>query len=84
MKSAAIVAVVFYLSAVVLSVFPWFFSLTSLIYLILVTVADIGFLTSSFILLRDHSKESAIKVKNMVIVWMTIGLFAFVAGGVLG
>ncbi|MFH0897252.1 MAG: UbiA family prenyltransferase [Candidatus Bathyarchaeota archaeon] len=79
-KDAAILAMVFYLSAVVLSVFPWLLSLTSWIYLPLVVVADLGFAMSSFILLSNHSKESAVKVKKMVMIWMVVGLLAFVTG----
>ncbi len=80
LRNAAVIAVVFYLSAVALSIFPWILSLTSRLYLPFVSVADLGFAISSFILLRNYSKESAVKVKNMVLMWMGIGLLAFVAG----
>lgn len=80
LRTAAVVAVAFYLSAVVLSVFPWVLALTPWIYLPLVAVADMGFIASSFILLRDYSKESAVKVKKMVLIWMLLGLLAFTAG----
>ncbi len=80
LRNAAVIAVVFYLSAVALSIFPWILSLTSRLYLPFVSVADLGFAISSFILLRNYSKESAVKVKNMVLMWMGVGLLAFVAG----
>jgi geranylgeranylglycerol-phosphate geranylgeranyltransferase len=79
---AAIVSVIFYLFAVALSIIPWFLSLTSLVYLPLVAIADCGFVISSFILLRDNSEEGAIKVKRITLVWMGIGLLAFVGGGI--
>lgn len=80
--TAAAVAVFFYLFAVALSVLPWLLSLTSLVYLPLVAIADCGFVASSFILLRDNSKEGAMKVKRIILICMGIGLFAFVAGGI--
>lgn len=80
LKVAAFVTMVFYLSAVALSAFPWFLKLTSWTYIPFIIIADLGFVASSFILLYDYSKESAMKVKNMVLVWMFIGLLAFVAG----
>ena len=79
-RTAAIFASVFYLSAVALSFLPWFMSLTSQLYLLLVAIADIGFVTSSFILIHDYSKESALRVKKMVMIWMLIGLLSFLAG----
>lgn len=80
LKGAAVVAAVFYLSAVALSVFPILLSLTSWTYLPLVVFADVGFAASSFILMRGHSKESALRVKKMVLAWMGIGLLAFLVG----
>ena len=79
-RAAASVAVVLYLSAVALSVFPSLLSLTSWLYLPIVAVADAGFIASSFILLSDYSKGSALKVKKMVMIWMLIGLISFFAG----
>jgi len=81
-KVAAVLASVFYLAAVTLSLIPWFLSLTSFMYLPLVTIADVGFIISSFILLRDNTKKNAIKVKRIVLIWMFFGLFAFISGGI--
>jgi geranylgeranylglycerol-phosphate geranylgeranyltransferase len=82
-KTAAVMASFFYMIAVVLSLVPWALKLTSWVYLLLVIVADIGFTISSFILLRDYSKESAMNVKNMVLFWMLIALLAFLTGGII-
>jgi len=80
---AAFSAVIFYALAVILSFVPWLLGEVSLWYLPFVAVADLGFIFSSASLLRDHSRENARRVKNMVRIWMVIGLLAFVAG-VLG
>lgn len=80
--TAASISVVFYLLAIVLSMFVWVFGWVSWWYLPLVILADGGFTWSSVMLLRDHSKENAKKVKRRVLVWMLIGLLAFIIGGV--
>lgn len=82
-RKAAFLALVFYVSAVVLSIFPWLLREVSVWYLPFVAVAGLGFIFSSASLLRNYSRENARRVKNMVRIWMVIGLFAFVAG-VLG
>ncbi|MDH5783112.1 MAG: UbiA family prenyltransferase [Candidatus Bathyarchaeota archaeon] len=82
-RIAALFALLFYVSAVVLSFFPWLLEEVSVWYLPFVAVADLGFIFSSTSLLRNYSRENARNVKNIVRIWMVIGLFAFVAG-VLG
>jgi hypothetical protein len=34
------------------------------------------------LLLKDYSRENARKVKNIVLLWLAIGLLAFVAGAI--
>lgn len=79
-RKAAFSALLFYVSAVVLSIFPWLLGEVSVGYLPFVTVADLGFIFSSTSLLRNYSRENARRVKNIARIWMVIGLFAFVAG----
>jgi len=81
-KSAAVAAVIFYLLAVLLSPIPWFLNMVSLWFIPLVAVTDAGLIASSFLLLKDHSRENARKTKNTVILWLFVGLLAFVAGTV--
>jgi geranylgeranylglycerol-phosphate geranylgeranyltransferase len=81
-RTAASISVVFYLLAIVLSGFVWLFGWVSWWYLPLVIIADGGFIWSSLMLLRDHSKENAKKVKRRVLAWMLIGLLAFIVGGI--
>ncbi len=79
-RKAAFSALLFYVSAVVLSFFPWLLGEVSVWYLPFVAVADLGFIFSSTSLLHNYSRENARRVKNIVRIWMVIGLFAFVAG----
>jgi len=79
-KTAAIVATIFYLLAVMLSPLPWFLNLVSILFIPLVVVTDIGLVASSTILLRDYSRENARKVKRQVLAWFLIGLVAFIVG----
>jgi len=79
-KKAAAAATLFYLSAVLLSPVPWLLKLVSFWFIPLVAITDFGLAASSFILLRDYSRENAKKVKKTVLLWFITGLLAFVIG----
>jgi geranylgeranylglycerol-phosphate geranylgeranyltransferase len=81
-KTAAVIAVLFYLSSVALSPTPWFLNLVSFWFVPFVAITDFGILASSLMLLRDYSRKNARKVKNMVLLWFIFGLLAFVFGAV--
>lgn len=83
-KAAAYLASVFYLSAVCLSVLPSIFNFVSVWYLPFVAVTDVGFISSSFMLIRNQSRENARKVKNLALIWMSIALIAFIIGVSVG
>jgi len=80
-RIASIVSILFFFSAIILSVFPWIYKMVSWVYLPIVTFSNSGFIVSSIILLKDYSKENVVKVKNMILIWMIIGLLAFAIGG---
>jgi geranylgeranylglycerol-phosphate geranylgeranyltransferase len=79
-RNAAVVAALFYVSAVSLTPLPWILSLVSFWFIPFVLVTDVGFAVSSFFLVRDYSRENARKIKNLVLLWFIIGLLAFVVG----
>lgn len=79
-KTAAIVASIFFIMAVVLNLLPLLLNLVSPWFLPFVAVTDIGLITSSVLLIRDYSRKNAKKVKNLVLVWLLFGLLAFIAG----
>jgi geranylgeranylglycerol-phosphate geranylgeranyltransferase len=79
-KSAVVVAVVFFLSAVTLSPIPWLLGIVSFWFVPFVAVTDIGLISSSVMLLRDYSREKARKIKNTVLLWFVFGLLAFIFG----
>jgi len=79
-KNAAVAASLFYVSAVALTPVPWILSLVSFWFIPLVLVTDIGLVASSVLLLRDYSRESARKIKKLVLLWFVIGLLAYVFG----
>lgn len=79
-RVAVFVAVIFYLSAVALSPIPWFLKLVSLWFIPFVVVTDLGLIVSSLMLAKDHSRETARKVKKTVLLWFVVGLLAFVFG----
>jgi geranylgeranylglycerol-phosphate geranylgeranyltransferase len=77
---AAVVAVAFFVSAVVLSVLPWKSELVSFWFAPFALVCDAGLVASSVWLLRDFSRRNARAVKRLVLVWFLFGLVAFLAG----
>jgi geranylgeranylglycerol-phosphate geranylgeranyltransferase len=79
-KSAAVAAAVFYVSAVSLTPLPWHLGIVSFWFIPFVLVTDAGLVVSSFFLLRDYSRETARKIKNLVLLWFITGLLAFVFG----
>ena len=79
-KNAAVVAVLFYVSAVSLTPVPWILSLVSFWFIPLVLVTDIGLVVSSALLLKDYSRESARKIKKLVLLLFIVGLLAYVVG----
>jgi geranylgeranylglycerol-phosphate geranylgeranyltransferase len=79
-RNAAAVAVLFYVSAVSLTPLPWILSLVSFWFIPFVLVTDVGLIASSFLLLRDCSRENARKIKNWILLWFIIALLAYVFG----
>jgi geranylgeranylglycerol-phosphate geranylgeranyltransferase len=79
-KNAAIAATVFYLIAVSLSPIPWLLGLVSVFFIPLVATTDLGLLASSLMLLRDHSRGNARRIKKTVLYMLLIGLLAFFVG----
>jgi geranylgeranylglycerol-phosphate geranylgeranyltransferase len=79
-KSAAVVASLFYVSAVALTPLPWILSLVSFWFIPLVLVTDVGLVVSSALLLRDYSRENARKIKKLVLLLFVVGLLAYVIG----
>jgi len=79
-KVAAMAAAFFYFLAVLLSPVPWLLQLVSFWFIPLVAATDFGLVTSSFMLIRDCSRENARRIKEMVLLWFVIGLLAFLLG----
>lgn len=82
-RQAALISVLFYLSAIVLSIIPWILSSVTWLYLPIVLISDAGFIYSSISLLRNSSRENSMRVKNLILIWMMLGLVAFVIGGLI-
>jgi len=81
-KMAARAAALFYITAVLITPLPYMFGNLGLYYALIVLVVDVGFLYSSFFVLRDQGKEAALKVKTQAILWMILALLAFFVGGI--
>ena len=84
-KTAAWIAAIFYLSAVILSPLPYILDLLGLSYLILVvSITDMLFIIFTISLLRDYSPRNAKKIKNLVLIAMLTALIIFIISPFLG
>jgi geranylgeranylglycerol-phosphate geranylgeranyltransferase len=81
LRVAAKTGAVFFVVAVLLSGIPIIVGLASWLYIPPLIVCDLGFLYSAYSILRDPSSRNALRSKNQALVWMLLGLIAFVAGG---
>jgi len=82
--TAAYVASTFYFLASFLSLLPLYLGLVSSWFLPFVLFADAGFVSSSLMLIADHSSKNARRIKNLALLWMSFGLLAFITGSTIG
>jgi geranylgeranylglycerol-phosphate geranylgeranyltransferase len=79
-KKAAKIAILFYLSAVILSALPWLLKIVSVWFFPFVIITDVGLVMCSISLLKDYSRENARKVKQRVLIFSLFALLAFLLG----
>ena len=82
-RSAAYVAAALYGAAVAISVYPPLVGWVTLLYIPFILVADLGFLFSALSIARRPTKENAKRTKKVSLLWMLLGLVAFLTGGVI-
>jgi geranylgeranylglycerol-phosphate geranylgeranyltransferase len=79
-EKASVAAVIFFVSAVALTPVTWFLGLVGFWFVPFVLVTDFGLVVCSVLLLKDHSREKAKRIKNMVLLLFLVGLLAYVFG----
>ncbi len=79
-KKAAIVATLFYLSAVSLTPLPLLLGIVSSWFIPFAFFTDMGLILASVLLLLNPSKENARRIKNRSLWWFMTGLLAFIVG----
>jgi geranylgeranylglycerol-phosphate geranylgeranyltransferase len=79
-KNAAVTAVVFYIFAVALTPLTWVLGLVGIWFVPFVLVTDVGLVVCSALLLMDHSREKARRIKKVVLMLFLVGLLAYVFG----
>jgi geranylgeranylglycerol-phosphate geranylgeranyltransferase len=79
-KTAAVVAVAFFVFAVALTPVTWFLGLVGFWFIPFVLVTDVGLLVCSAVLLMDHSREKARRIKKTVLYLFLVGLLAYIFG----
>jgi len=80
-SSAARMTAALFAIAVLLSITAPLFDNVSLFYYPGVAAADLGFLYSSYRLIRDQTPKTVRAVKTQVLFWMLLGLVGFLMGG---
>jgi geranylgeranylglycerol-phosphate geranylgeranyltransferase len=81
LRIASRVGAVFFVVAVLLSAIPVVLKMVSWLYVPIVLACDLGFLFSTYSIIKDPSPENALRSKNQALLWMLLGLIAFIAGG---
>jgi len=79
-RFAAYIASLFYISAALLSLIPPLMKIVSIWFVPFVAVADAGFIISSVMLMQKPTRRNARKTKRIVLIWMMLGMLAFLAG----
>jgi geranylgeranylglycerol-phosphate geranylgeranyltransferase len=79
-KTAATVAVGFFMLAVALTPITWLLDLVGILFIPFVLATDIGLIVCSALLLLNASRERARKIKNVVLLLFLIGLMAYLFG----
>jgi geranylgeranylglycerol-phosphate geranylgeranyltransferase len=79
-RTAAYVAVAFFLFAVCLSPLPLIFNLVSVWFVPFVLVTDVGLVWCSAQLIRNPSRENARQIKKIVLFLFVFGLLSFIFG----
>jgi geranylgeranylglycerol-phosphate geranylgeranyltransferase len=79
-KTAAVVAVVFFVFAVALTPVTWFLGLVGIWFIPFVLITDVGLIVCSALLLLNPSREKARKIKKVVLYLFLVGLLAYIFG----
>jgi geranylgeranylglycerol-phosphate geranylgeranyltransferase len=85
LKSAAKVSVVFYIIIIIMDPLPFFVLIDSRLYfdplfLILILVPVISYVSLSISLLKNQTKENTLKLRKLIFVIMQIGVFSYLIG----
>ncbi len=80
-RVAAVATVTLFLLSVTVSLAPPILGIVSIWYLPIVLVADAGFIATGVWLVRDPTAKTARSAKKYVLLWMLLGLVAFLLGG---
>jgi len=83
-KKAALLGGVFFIAAVISSFLPMIFLDVSIYYMTLISIVDVMFIVLALRIIKDFSKENALKVKKRALYVMLLGLISYLTEGVLG
>ncbi len=82
-SSAARIASLFFLAAVLVSIYPIYKASVSFWYIPFVALTDLGLLYSGYQIITSPTRETSRTVKNRILKLMILGLIGFAAGSLL-
>ena len=82
-NNAAMIASLFFLSAVLVSIYPITSQIVSFWYIPFVAITDLGLIYSSYQVISDPTRETSRQVKTRILYLMLVGLIGFAAGSLL-
>ena len=83
LREAALVSALFLISALLLSPLPMLWDIVSTWYLPPVLATDMIILYVSYSLIKRPTRENSLRVKNLILVSMALGLLGFLLGALL-
>lgn len=81
-RTAASIGIILFLAAVASSFLPVINNQVGIVYLILIFIPNGLFIYASLKMNNDYSKESVIRIKNLALIGMIIGMLVFILGGI--
>lgn len=82
-KNAVMIAVILNILTCLLSPILYIYNVFSIVYLLIVLVADIIFIYSAILALKDQSKENLHKVSKLMKIAMLIAFVSFAIGSII-
>jgi geranylgeranylglycerol-phosphate geranylgeranyltransferase len=79
--TAALVATILFSAAVASTLLPIIIGIVGIVFSTLILIPNAIFIYASLRIYRDNSRKNALKIKNLTLIGMIIGMLVFIFGG---